>query len=348
MHPPSRAKAKPESSGQTFPKLSAFAKLLREHIGNWDNVPDNTATPPTETAKKFREEFGKLAAAREPKSGTITADNVVNWWQGKTRPHWKNFEVIADVLLEGGKQNARYGALKAAWTAADVKEAGRRDKATVKTPPAEEPGRPATRYASRPRRPKSGISPVVGMAIDFVGLGQGMIEDGLPVVLDLSWGFEDDFDVPCRLYLKEFHLIAGEENCAAVPGSFYEGEKTPGLEVTRNGNRWVFKAQDGFRLEGKFKDMDRLFTVKPILDSDGPATVRVEGRCPSASGDHVEVVWPKEASDLNAQQQAVIGRFVGRCQERAKTGSTDSRSEGAGEIPIKLGWVGVSLVEREP
>lgn len=311
--------------------------------------PTAPTPPPSDTSRRFLEEFGRLATAREPKIGTPGADTVRHWWQGKTRPHPNEFEIIVAVLLgQNDDRKARREELKKAWREADKKQAGRQAKASAKTPPAEEADRPAPRYASRPRRPKSGISPVVGMAIDFVGLGQGMVEDGLPVVLDLSWGFEDDFDVPCRLYLKEFHLIAGEENCAAVPGSFYEGEKTSGLEVTRNGNRWVFKAQDGFRLEGKFKDIDRLFTVKPVLDSDGPATVRVEGRCPSASGDHVEVVWPKEASDLNAQQQAVIGRFVARCQERAKTGSADSGPEGAAEIPIKLGWVGVSLVERKP
>jgi hypothetical protein len=344
MHPGSRAKIRPQNSRQTFPELSAFAKLLRQHIGLWDHVPDDTLTPPTQTSGRFREEFGKLAAAKGSNIVKPTADTVVNWWQGKTRPRWKDFEVIVDVLSDSGQKNPRYGALKAAWIAADVKAAGRQAKAAVKPPPAEEPDRPPPRYVSRPLVSKVVPSPMVSMAIHFVNLNQGSIEDESSVVLDLNWGYEDGFGVPCRLYMKEFHLFVEEENCAAVPGSFYEGDQAPGLEVCRLGRRWVFKAGQGHRLQGKFKEIDRLYAVKPTLDPGDPATVKVIARCPGTTGDFIEVDWlGQEPSDLTVEQQAVIGRFVARCQERVKTGGT----AGAGEISIELGRAGISLVKDE-
>jgi hypothetical protein len=349
MHRGSGAKVTPQSSGQTFPKLLAFAKLLREHIGLWGGGADSTPTPRTDITKRFLKEFSDRAATQQAKVGTPTTKTFIHWWKGETRPHSKEFEVILLVLFGGDETNDRCVKLRKAWGEADRKAAGQQAKAAVKPPPAEEPDRAAPRYTSRPWLPKVKPSPMVSMAIDFGGLGQGMIEDGLPVVLDLNWGYEDGFDVPCRLYLKEFHLLVEEENCAPVPRRFYEGDQTPGLDVTRDGRRWVFKARAGHRLEGKFKDIDRLYEIKPTLESNDSATVKVIGRCPGTTGDFMDVEWRgQEPSDLTTAQQTVIGRFLARCQEPAKAGGTDGNPEGAGEIPVKLGWVGVRLVERKP
>jgi hypothetical protein len=192
--------------------------------------------------------------------------------------------------------------------------------------------RPASSYETRPRRSKTGHSRLAKMAIDFVGVGQKMVESGLPVFLDLSWGFEDDFDVPCRLYLKEFHLIAEEENCHALPNTFFEGVKTAGLEVKRNGDRWVFKATDGYRLDNKAPNIDQLFIVKGLEDADGPPSVKVRGSFPGS--EQISVEWLEDAVGLDTQQRAVIDRFLATRQEGGKKG------------PVDLGWVEVVLVER--
>jgi hypothetical protein len=344
MHRGSGAKVTPQSSGQTFPKLLAFAKLLREHIGLWGGGADSTPTPRTDITKRFLKEFSDRAATQQAKVGTPTTKTFIHWWKGETRPHSKEFEVILLVLFGGDETNDRCVKLRKAWGEADRKAAGQQAKAAVKPPPAEEPDRPPPRYVSRPLVSKVVPSPMVSMAIHFVNLNQGSIEDESSVVLDLNWGYEDGFGVPCRLYMKEFHLFVEEENCAAVPGSFYEGDQAPGLEVCRLGRRWVFKAGQGHRLQGKFKEIDRLYAVKPTLDPGDPATVKVIARCPGTTGDFIEVDWlGQEPSDLTVEQQAVIGRFVARCQERVKTGGT----AGAGEISIELGRAGISLVKDE-
>lgn len=352
VHRGSGARPNPQSSRQTLPELSAFAKLLRQHIGNWGKVSDNTLTPPTQTTATFREEFGKLAVARGPNIATPTADTVANWWQGKTRPHWKDFQVIVDVLLDGGEKHPRYGALKAAWIAADVKAAGRQDKAPAEDFPDEAGTRSAPRYETRFLLPDSEPSPVVGMEVDFVGFGQGMVEGGLPVVLSLNWAYVEFPDVGCRVYLKEFRLIARPENCGVVPKSFYEGQKTPALEVQRNGRyMWEFSAGKDHRLAGKFPDIDCLFTVKPALNPHGLPTVKVEGYCPSDAAENFDVVWRKDKPsepDLTAAQEAVIGRFLATCLGSTGTSTTEGAPERTGTGRIEFGWAGVSLVKSEP
>jgi hypothetical protein len=344
MHPPSRAKAKQQSSGQTFPKLLAFAKSLREHIGFWANVADNAPTPRPDITKRFLKEFSEQTATQQAKVRTPTTTTFIHWWKGETRPHSKEFEVILLVLFGGNETNDRCAKLRKAWGEADLKAAGRQAKAAAAPPQAEEPDRPPARYVSNPLVSKAKSSLMVNMAIKFVNLNQGRIEDECSVVLDLNWGFEDGFGVPCRLYMKEFHLFVEEENCAAVPGSFYEGGQAPDVDVSRLGGRWVFKARDGYRLEGKFREIDRLYAVKPTLVPGDPATVKVIARCPGTTGDFIEVDWlGQEPSDLTVEQRAVIGRFVARCQERTKAGGT----EGAGEISLLLGQAGTILEESD-
>ena len=171
------------------------------------------------------------------------------------------------------------------------------------------------------------------MAIDFAGLGQNMVEDGLPVILDLNWGFETDTDLPCQLYLKEFHLVPELLNCAEVPGTSFKGTKIHGLEVKRSGTVWVCSANDGYHLDGKCPDLEQLFVVKQTADADGLPIVKVTGVCPGPNG--IGVVWPENDDSLDTQQKAVIERFVAKCQEGKKKG------------PIDLGWVSVELVERK-
>ena len=90
--------------------------------------------------------------------------------------------------------------------------------------------------------------------------------------------------LPCRLYIKEFHLIADTEIGDEVAGSFYKGAKSNGVEVAYNGGgRWVVKPSDGERLEGQLDTIEQLFLVRPSAtpDKDGKLiSVKVSGICP--------------------------------------------------------------------
>jgi hypothetical protein len=196
----------------------------------------------------------------------------------------------------------------------------------------------AVRYETRPRIPKTEQSSVVHMAIDFVGLGQNGLKIGLPVEVDLNWGFADNLGVPCRLYLKEFHLFAKTVNCAGLPGTYFEKLETVGLEIERLSDRWVFRASAGFRLEGKCADFDQLFVIKPTGDADGLPSVMITGVCPGSAAEFFDFKWLETPADetLEADKKAVIERFLAKCVGEGKKG------------PAELTWAAVDLVEREP
>jgi hypothetical protein len=215
-------------------------------------------------------------------------------------------------------------------------------------------------YFTAPGKSDGGHSRVVKMVVDLPGVGQlmsGGTEEGAPIILDLSFGFEDDRALPCRLYIKEFHLIADTEIGDEVAGSFCKGAKSNGVEVVYSGGaRWVVKSTDGERLEGQLDTIEQLFRVRPsaTADKDGKLiSVKVSGICPGTSRRYIEVEWlghepdpqdagqappPRPARKLaeDPNRTAVIEAWLKKCM-REDTGGT-----------VELGWRSRELIVREP
>jgi hypothetical protein len=189
------APAKPKD-----PKLSAFAKRLREHIGIWANVPSETATPDRIARTKFLFEFDEHRKKDQANIALPTPDTFDNWWKGKVRPAQASMSIVVLVLL--GRDDARKGqrdALWNAWSDADVK--ARRKGSIVQQK--KEPiipfvgGLVSSPTKAKPREP--GKPQAVNLLVDFAGVGQNMLEGGLPVVVDVNWRYEVDDDIACKL-----------------------------------------------------------------------------------------------------------------------------------------------------
>jgi len=327
------ASAKPKD-----PKLSAFAKLLREHIGIWANVPSGTATPDREARAKFLSAFDEHRVREKANVAKPTPDAFDNWWKGKNRPAQTSMAIVVLILL--GRDEARkrqQDAIWKAWSDADVK-AARRKGSSVQ--PKKDPVIPSgggfvsSPTKAKPREP--GKPQAVNLLVDFAGVGQNMLEGGLPVVVDVNWRYEVDDDVACKLYLREFHLLSETENCVEVPGSYVAENNRNSLSIRRLANVWEFRAGEGQHLEGKCPDIEQLFVVKQSADADGLPSVKVTGLCPGSKPEFFDFEWDDNAAPTEADKRAVIERFLAKCIGTGKKG------------PAVLDWAAVKLVERKP
>ena len=345
--------AKPK---QSFGKISPFVKLFREAILAWaaKNSVQDSHDPTGDDLPSARVRDFFLDKLKDKLKRRVTPETFRNWWNGNHPPHAKTLKILVEFLC-GDEASQSSRELKAAWTEVS------RKRSSPKT--VEEEPIPLTlsgrSYYTAPGKSDGGHSRVVKMVVDLPGVGRlmsGGTEEGAPIILDLSFGFEDDRALPCRLYIKEFHLIADTEIGDEVAGSFYKGAKSNGVEVAYNGGgRWVVKPSDGERLEGQLDTIEQLFLVRPSAtpDKDGKLiSVKVSGICPGTSRRYIEVEWlghepdqqdtgqaspppiRKLAEDPN--RTAVIEAWLKKCL-RADTGGT-----------VELGWRSRELIVREP
>lgn len=333
------------------PKLSAFAKLLRQHIGNWANVPSETPTPDRAARTKFLKEFDKIGGQQLPTIAT-TSDNFENWWKGIVRPRQASMSIAVVILLgaDDAKKEQKT-ALWHAWTEADVKAARRVKPIPSPKLSKDQTIQPAGLYRPVSRRSEYAETPIVHMAIDFghpgqnapLDIDQDMVEDGLPVKVDLNWGFENDPDVPCELYLKEFHLIPEMTNCDEVLDTAFDPAKSGNVQARRSGTRWIFQAaHDVPFLEGKYPDLARLFMVRQTAEAIGLPMVKVTGVCPGA--EQIAAVWTGTATDADIKPQADIDRDKQAVIERCLIRWTEGKKKGQ----IYLRSASVELVKRKP
>jgi hypothetical protein len=319
--------------GQNLPGISDFVRNFRDYFYLWANEKEPPDLPPKYLRDRFIAKWVELSRAKTINVLAPKLERFNYWWRGDHLPRAEELKVICLILRGSSDPGDERCAPLWRHNAAANPKTKRRAKPTQRTDDDSVPL--ASQWRTRQRKSQKGNASIAKMVVDLVGLLQNKPEEGFPVVLDLSFGFDNDLELPCKVYLKQCYVKIEIENGGEIPKTFFEGRETPGMRITREGDRWIFIALDGGHLTGKPPEMDQLVRVKPDLDAEAPLSVKLTAFCPGRSAaDHVAVMWDPTDAETDEAKKAVMGRFAAKC--------VDGRAQGA----INLGWVAVDLIEK--
>ncbi|MGE4048658.1 MAG: hypothetical protein AB7F35_27645, partial [Acetobacteraceae bacterium] len=191
---------------QTSAKHWRVAKAFRDAFGNRFHVPATEVLPRVEVRDQFFREFATIADRKRANVRGRDRETFRQWWLGKSRPSGADVDIVVEILF--GPQWPSNENAKALGKL--CRESLSRDAPAGRVASGHAPASAAAvGYEARPLSYQEPPSLIVGLRVDIAPAEGDTLDPGnLPVFVRHNWGYDDEQDFRCRLYLCEFDLFA--------------------------------------------------------------------------------------------------------------------------------------------